>query len=107
MSDKVKMLNKDNFDEVISQDKVSLVDFWAEWCGPCKMLLPVIDEVADELGDDLNICKLNVDESGDVAQRFSVMTIPTLIIFKNGEIQEKLVGFKPKAQLMSILTKFR
>lgn len=105
MSERIITIDKDNFEETISQDKISLVDFWAEWCGPCKMLLPVIEEVAEEIGDKVNVCKLNVDQNGDLARQYSVMTIPTMIFFKNGEVIEKTVGFKPKAQILKMIEK--
>ncbi len=85
MSDKVQHLNSSNFDSAISADKPVLVDFWAPWCGPCKMLGPTIDLLAEEVGDWASICKLNVDESPDIAQRFSVNAIPTIIFFRKGQ----------------------
>jgi len=105
MKDNVQVLNNDNFDSVTNQDKVTLVDFWAQWCPPCKMLSPIIDELASEQGEQYNICKVNVDESSDIAQRFSIMTIPTLLVFKKGELKEQLVGVKPKVQLLALLEK--
>lgn len=93
----------DSFEkEVIQSDKPVLVDFWASWCGPCKMLLPTIEALADELTD-VKVCKVNVDEEGELAQRFKVMTIPTLIVFKNGELINKSAGVKSKNEIMEML----
>lgn len=96
-------LTKDTFDqEVLKSDKPVLVDFWAAWCGPCQMLLPVIEELAGE-DTGAKICKVNVDEEPELAQRFRVMTIPTLLVFKNGELVETAVGVKPKAAILKML----
>lgn len=98
-------LNVDSFDEAIStSENPVLVDFWAEWCGPCKMIAPVLDEIAAENGDKITIGKVNVDENPDLARRFEVMSIPTLIVFKNGEPVKRLVGAKNKAGLMDDLS---
>lgn len=91
-------------DEVENGDAV-LVDFWAPWCGPCKMIAPVLEEIDNEIGDKLTIAKLNVDENPETSGRFGVMSIPTLMMFKDGEVVEKLVGFQPKEQLMDALNK--
>ncbi|BBF43238.1 thioredoxin [Lachnospiraceae bacterium KM106-2] len=94
-----------NFEEeVINQAGPVLVDFWAEWCGPCKMLLPVVEQVAEE-NPDLKICKVNVDENPELAQRFKVMTIPTLLVFKNGEVTDTSIGVVPKDKITSMLGK--
>ena len=98
-------LTKETFDsEVMSSDKPVLVDFWASWCGPCRMLSPIIDEIAEETTD-AKICKVNVDEQPDLAQRYGVMSIPTLILFKNGEAVERSLGAKPKAAVLAMLKK--
>ena len=81
-----------------------LVDFWAEWCGPCKMIAPILDEIAGEHQDKIQIAKLNVDEQPDLARRFDVMSIPTLILFKDGEPPKRLVGAKGKGQLLEELS---
>jgi thioredoxin 1 len=83
-----------------------LVDFWAEWCGPCKMIAPVLEELATEQGDKLAIGKLNVDDNPNTAMRFNVMSIPTLLVFKGGEPVKRLVGAKGKGQLLQDLAEF-
>jgi thioredoxin 1 len=89
-------LNQDNFGQTISSDTPVLVDFWASWCGPCKMMAPIIDELANEFAGKAKICKLNVDENTEIASRYKVMSIPTVIIFKNGAEASRDVGVKPK-----------
>ncbi len=95
-----------NFDEeVLQSDKPVLVDFWAEWCGPCKALSPVIDELATEYAGKVKVGKLNTDASRDVSVRYSISAIPTVIIFQNGEIVERFVGLKSKQDIKSALDK--
>jgi thioredoxin 1 len=90
-------LSKDNFEqEVLKSAGVALVDFWAEWCGPCRMLAPVIDELAKHYEGKAKIGKVNVDEAGDLAQRYNIMSIPTVIIFKDGQPVEQMVGLQSK-----------
>jgi thioredoxin 1 len=95
------------FDEEIKgAEEAVLVDFWAEWCGPCKMIAPILEEIATEQAGKIRIAKLNVDENLDVARRFEVMSIPTLILFKEGEPQLRLIGAKGKGQLLQELQAF-
>ena len=92
-------LNDSNFDEAINGDKPVLVDFWAEWCGPCKMIGPVVEELAGDYEGKAVIAKLNVDENPQVTARFGVRSIPTLLVFKNGQVVDKQVGAVPKSVL--------
>ena len=94
-------LTSDNFDQ--AKEGIALVDFWAPWCGPCRMLAPVIDELANDFDGKAKICKVNTDEQGDLAAEFGVRSIPTLIFFKNGEEIEREVGFLSKEKLEKII----
>ncbi|WP_323702694.1 thioredoxin [Mammaliicoccus sp. Dog046] len=93
-----------NFDEQIKEG-VSLVDFWAPWCGPCKMIAPVLEDLAKDVEGKANIVKVDVDENQATAAKYEVMSIPTLIVFKDGEAVDKVVGFQPKEQLEQVLSK--
>ena len=93
----------ENFEtEVIKSEKPVLVDFWAPWCGPCRMLSPVVDEIAEE-NSNIKVGKVNVDEQEELAMRFGIMSIPTLIVFKNGEAVKKTMGVQPKAAILGLL----
>jgi len=100
----VNVTDKD-FSQVVEQSGSVLVDFWAPWCGPCKMIAPVLEEIDSEIGDKLKITKLNVDENPETASRFGVMSIPTLLVFKDGQVVDKIVGFQPKDALVGTLNK--
>ncbi|WP_414046778.1 thioredoxin [Macrococcus equi] len=93
-----------NFEENIKEG-VTLVDFWAPWCGPCKMIAPVLEDLAKDVEGKANIVKVDVDENQATAAKFEVMSIPTLIVFKDGQAVDKVVGFQPKEQLQAVLEK--
>lgn len=102
--DNVLELTDQEFDQkILDQDKVALVDFWAPWCGPCRMAGPVVEEVADEMKDKVIVGKMNVDENPSISSRYKVMSIPTMLIFKKGKIVDQLVGVQPKDVLITRL----
>ena len=104
MSDKIVHTSDKAFDADVTQNsKAVLLDFWAEWCGPCKMIAPLLDEVADKYEDQLDVVKLNVDENPNTAQKFGIRSIPTLILFKDGAVQAQIMGAMPKSQLEEFL----
>jgi thioredoxin 1 len=99
------VVNDDTFEAIVLQAKIpTVVDFWAVWCGPCKMIAPVLEEIADEYDGKLQIAKLDVDANNQSAMQYGVMSIPTLILFKNGQAVERVVGFMPKAKILAKLT---
>ena len=107
MAGSLGTIDDSTFDEEIgSATTPVLVDFWAEWCDPCKMIGPILEEIADEQGDALKILKLNVDDAPSIAQRFQVMSIPTLILFKDGAEAKRIIGAKPKGALLDDVTPF-
>lgn len=107
MSESTITLSETTFDEEIQGASIPvLVDFWAEWCGPCKMIAPILDEIASEQEGNLKVAKLNVDDAPNIARRFQVMSIPTLILFSEGHPAKRVVGAKPKAALLGELAAY-
>lgn len=105
-SDSIVELNESSFDaEVINSDKPVLVDFWAPWCGPCKALAPVIDEISDDFADKVKVGKVNVDDNPEISMKFGIRSIPTLIVFKGGEVQDQIIGAVPKSEIEKALEK--
>jgi len=97
-----KVINSGEFkDEVLNSNDVVLIDFFAEWCGPCKMLSPIVEELSKEMEGKAKVFKVDVDKSGDIAQKYGIMGVPTVIVFKNGTAVDKMVGFQPKEVLKS------
>ena len=100
----VKTITSENFEqEVLKAEKTVLIDFWAEWCGPCRMLSPVVDQVAEEMGDQIIVGKVNVGEQPALAQKFNIMSIPTLLVFKNGSVVQTSVGVRPKQEIVNLV----
>ena len=98
----VLKLTDDNFEnEVLNSDKVCLVDFYADWCGPCKMMSPIIEEIADELGDKVKVGKVNSDENMELAEKYQIMSIPTIMIIKNGQVVKTFVGVTSKEEIIN------
>ena len=103
-NENVIILTEGNFEEqVLKSSQPVLVDFWAAWCGPCKMVAPIIDELANDFQGKAKIAKLNVDDCGRIAQQYGVMSIPTIIVFKDGKEANRIVGFRPKAELTKLI----
>ncbi len=104
MSDKITNLTDATFDEVVNgSTEPVVVDFWAEWCGPCKMIAPILEEIAEEQEGKVKITKLNVDDNPNTSLKYQVMSIPTMLVFENGEVTKTIVGAKPKAMLLAEL----
>ena len=104
MSDLIVHVTDSSFeDEVLKSDTPVLVDYWAEWCGPCKMIAPVLDEIAKDYSGKLKICKLNIDENAETAPKYGVRVIPTLMLFKDGNVEATKVGALSKSQLAAFL----
>ena len=95
-----KIATNTNFDELLQEEKLVIVDFWATWCGPCRMLSPLLDEVEAEMEDQVEVVKVNVDDADEIAMRYRIMSIPTLLFFKNGQMVDRSVGAMPKSALV-------
>ena len=95
-----KIATNTSFAELLQDEKLVIVDFWAVWCGPCRMLSPVLDEVEEEMADKITVVKVNVDDADEIAMRYRIMSIPTLLFFKNGQVVDKTVGAMPKNLLI-------
>lgn len=103
-SEKVLILSNDNFQsEVANSETPVLVDFWASWCGPCRMIAPIIDQLAEEYEGKIKVAKVDVDENRELAQTYGVMSIPTILIFKNGEVVNQAIGARPKGELEKMI----
>ena len=95
-----KIATNTSFDELLQSEKLVIVDFWATWCGPCRMLSPLLDEVEAEMEDQVEVVKVNVDDADEIAMRYRIMSIPTLLFFKNGQMVDRSVGAMPKSTLV-------
>lgn len=99
MSENITELNSSNFEAAISASVPVVVDFWAPWCGPCKAIAPILEELAAELGDAVKICKVNVDDNSEIAGKFEIRAIPTILVFKDGAVSDTIVGLTSKEDL--------
>ena len=101
---RVTELNKDNFEKEVMEANVPvLIDFWASWCGPCRMMSPLIDQIAEEMGDKLKVCKVNVDQNHELAEKYEIMTIPAFIVIKNGAESGRTIGVQSKEDILKLI----
>lgn len=98
----IKITSANYESEVVKSDKKVLIDFWADWCGPCKMMSPVVDSIAEDMPE-IKVCKINVDDEPDIARQFNIMSIPTLVVMKNGELADMSIGLKDKSDLIDMI----
>ena len=96
----MKVATNTNFNELLQDEKLVIVDFWATWCGPCRMLSPILDQIEEEMPDQITVVKVNVDDADEIAAQYRIMSIPTLLFVKNGEIVDKTVGAMPKPAIL-------
>ena len=99
----LKMTSENFEEEVIASDKTVIIDFYATWCGPCKMMSPIIDKIAEELGENVKVGKIDTDENMDLAEKYGIMSIPTIMIFKNGEVTKKFLGITDKNEIIEAI----
>lgn len=102
----MRVIQSEEFNDIIKSEKPTIVDFFATWCGPCKMLSPILEQVDACSDGEFNVVKVDVDESYDIAKQFGIMSVPTMIVFKNGEEKEKLIGLRQKAQIEECVKKY-
>lgn len=105
-TNRILVLNEDNFDvEITKAEGPVLVDFWAAWCGPCKTIAPTLEQLAEEMHGQAHVAKVNVDDNGDLANRFGIRSIPTLVVFKDGKVVDQMIGAGPKEQIRRLVEK--
>ncbi len=103
----MREVGDNNFiEEVENYNGVALIDFWASWCGPCKMIAPILEELSEEMGDKIKFAKLNVDDNPSIQNKYRIASIPTLMVFSNGKVAETLIGFRPKQEIKAVLEKY-
>lgn len=105
MSEAILNIDTHSFDKVVGQDKPVVVDFWAPWCGPCKAIAPILEQIAQEMGDAVSIAKVNVDDNQELAAKYAVRAIPTMLFFKSGEVKEQIVGLTQKQAIEQTIAK--